>query len=696
MKEKFLQISFLVISLFIFTFAFIMVKPVETDLIKAFLVPNTKQDEALIKLANLSSEKLNVIFVAKDMENLEDLTDEFKKEFTDLFNKTQFNTSEILNIYKKYPQNFISKCQRLLLKQKNYKAIDNIAYENLYNPLAFYIISPDKDPYLFATDFVMQNSSLQQEEIKEQNGKLYSCLQLDIKKNNDIKKISEFQRKYKTNKDKYIILTGSPIHSFVTGSKSKTEINFICIISTLAVILFCKFYFRTTKILIPIMLSIIYGALLGFSVTSLLFKSVHILAFVFSTSLIGITLDYSLHYFLTKNDKDFKKNLTSSMITTVLAFSVLYFSKIRLLKQIAVFTSFGLFGVYLFVILILPMFKDFTGFYAVKPIKINKFKPFVLVFVVFFIVLGMVKLQFNDNIKNLYTPPKNLLNAEKTYQKVFNPPKVNFLIINGKNTNEILLKEEILSEKLGENNVKTMGLNNFISSVQTQKENQILIKELYQNNLKTYATFLTQKSIDNLITDNKKAVYNVEKFPLNSKFMLDKNTSFLILFNSKNLIQISGDKVLDVTTQISKMLKSVRVECLCLIPIIFLILLAFLSFNYGFKKSCLIITSPILGSAFALGVISSFGQEINLFHVLAIFLIIGFSLDYSIFRANGSKSSKDAVLISCISSVFSFLWLSMTSFKLISSLGSVLFIGLLSSYILSLFLISSKDEIEHM
>ena len=103
-----------------------------------------------------------------------------------------------------------------------------------------------------------------------------------------------------------------------------------------------------------------------------------------------------------------------------------------------------------------------------------------------------------------------------------------------------------------------------------------------------------------------------------------------------------------------------------------------------------IIISPLCGTFFALGFITLLGGALNLFHILALFLIIGFSLDYSIFRFASEENSKDAVFISCMSTVFSFGLLSLTSFKLISSLGTTLFLGILISYLLSLFVIKSE------
>lgn len=689
MKKSF-RYLFLIISLIFFAVSFLKNTPIETELLKAFVVPNSTQETQLIKLANLSSKQLNIIFVANDNENLQDLIYKFNSKFNNRFN-SDYNFTEITQVYQKYPRNFITQSQRNLIINKNYNTLDKMALESLYNPLGIYISAPDKDPYFLTTNFALQNLKLTKQDTIEKDNKIYSVLHINIANDRDMKEIIDFQNQYKQNSNQYILLTGSPIHSYTTSSKSQFEINIICTLSTIILILFCKYYFKTTKILFPIISSILFGSLLGYSITALCFRSIHILTFVFSTSLIGIGLDYSLHYLLTKDDNNFTKNLTSSMLTTVLAFGILFFSRIEVLQQISIFTSFGLLGVYLYVLIILPLFKDFETPTTLKSYDINKYKPYFIGFILLTIFIGGIRLNFNDSIKNLYTPAKKLLTAEKIYKETFNPQTPDFIIVRGNSIDDILLKEENIAKVLDKKSIQYLALNRFTSSSKIQKENIKLTNDLYKNNLNSYATFLSKKQRADLINNTNIKIYDNSKFPLLSKFMLDKNTSFIVLFNNLNVKQINGSEILNIPQRISAILTSARKECFILFPIISIILFGFLCFNFGLKKSCLIITSPILGSMFSIGFISALGESINLFHILAVFLIIGFSLDYSIFRANGCKDSKDAVFISCSSSALSFLLLSMTSFKLISSLSSVIFLGIVTSYILSLLLISSKD-----
>lgn len=651
------KISFILISLVLFIFALYKMQPVETELAGAFL----SSDSTLVKLTNISSNYLNILLESETEDGIEDLKL--------LLPQNNFNLNEITNVYKNYPTNFLSENSRRLLQQKDYKTVEKEALERVYNPLGFYIAPLDKDPYLFATDFVLNQIS-KGEDI-QYKGKYYSIIRYKINKNSEVKEFIAAQKQANNGK---IYITGVPIHTYVTSKKSTFEINLICIISTLALFLLIKYYFKSVKIIIPIALSIIFGFMFGFTISALIFKKLHILTFVFSTSLIGISLDYSLHYFLTGEEKGFKKNLTASMLTTILAFSTLLFSNMEILKQIAIFTSFGLLGVYFFVLIMLPKLDTSKGNFL--KFDITKLKPYIFGLISIVILAGSFRLNFDDNIKNLYKPDKNLLQAETFYHNIFNYKTPEFIIVEGKNVNEILEKEEKMNLK------NSISLANFIASNAKQKENQTLVKNFYKNNLNSYSKIL---GITNVKENSK--LYNTENFPLNNQFMINKTTSYIITMEHQ-------ENSINPTIEINKHIKQCRKECLKLIPIIYTALFLLLTVFFGFKNSLKIIISPLLGILFAICFISLTTGEVNLFNLLAVFLITGFSIDYSIFRLYSKEKSKDAVFMSATSTAFSFLLLSFTSFKVISSLGITLFIGITVSYILSLFMIKSKNNEE--
>lgn len=654
------KVLFIIISILIFIAAFFVAKTPEVNLERAFLDKNSN----LVKLTNLSSNYLTVIFEAENKEDLDEIQTGFKKE--------NLNYREITDIYKNYPENFLSDEIKNLIIEKNYKKLDEIALNQLYSPFSLILAPINFDPYLLSTNYLLSKNL--DETIKEKNGKFYSKENFKIK---DKKQIENFLKLQKENEKGKIYLAGAPIHSYLTSEKSSFEINLICIISTIALILLFKFYFKNIKILILVILSILFGFLFGFSISTLIFKKLHILTFVFSTTLIGISLDYSLHSFLVGDKKNFIKNLTVSMLTTVFAFLILLFSNMEILKQIAVFTSFGLIGVYLFVVAFLYGKINLTPKKTFE-IENKKVKVVLSIFVLLVLILGGIKIKFNDDIKNLYKPTKKLELAEKINSEIFNSKQPNFILVEGKNLDEILQKEEKLNIK------NSISISNFIQSTKKQKENQKLVQNLYKNNLDSYATFLSKSEIQKLKNKEFK-IYDVENFPLKKDFMLDNSTSFIMTSE-----KINGS--INPTVEITKKMTELRKEILFLTPVLYLALFLFLTVSFGIKKGVKIIAPPLIGVLFSICFLGLFNVEINLFHILSLILITGFSLDYSIFRANSGDGSKCAVFVSFLSTAFSFLLLSTTSFKLISSIGLTLFLGVTVSYLLSLFMVKSNNE----
>ena len=160
-----------------------------------------------------------------------------------------------------------------------------------------------------------------------------------------------------------------------------------------------------------------------------------------------------------------------------------------------------------------------------------------------------------------------------------------------------------------------------------------------------------------------------------------------MVLNDYEGVSINGARLISLQKDISSQLRKCRIICLSLLLPIFVFLYLLLTKIYDFRSALKIISPSICAVLFVFGMLGLFNCPVNLFHLLAIFLIIGFGLDYSVFRFGGNKKSADAVLMSCLTTVFSFALLGFAGFKLISSLGIVLALGLVSSYIFSLILI---------
>ncbi len=698
----------LFVLFFLIAGVFVIIHPAktETNILNA-VFSNDSGDKTIVKLSGRYSSKINVIAESDDADKSSQAIEKFY-EMTNksVFKQKELNVNKMLDNYKKYQYNLLSSKNIKRLENNYYEAVTAESLENLYNPLGIMLLPLDDDPFMLFTDYIKSLSSGTGDYSSiNYNDKYYSIITIEInpdlalsptKINGEIKKLTQQQNKLSVDGVK-IYLTGTPIHSYYASSRSMLEINLICILSVIFLLGLFKYYFSDLRLLIPTLTSIGLGMLLGYIVCTLIFPSIHVLTFVFSTTLIGICIDYSLHYFIEKDLSKIFKSLTVSMLTTVSAFAVLLFSGVELLKQIAVFTMTGLFSVYLMVVLFYPLLKIDTKQRTIGFSLSEKTKKILLYSVAAVAFCGLFFIQFNDDIKDMYVPSKKLAGAEKLYKEVTdNNSKITFAIVRGNNLQDILEKEEALIKEV--NFTKIQALSKYLPSHKQQAKNRELRKNLYNHSLKNYATFLSSEQVNKLLKEEYPADYlNMDKNSIFSEFLIDKNTSLVMLYDIKDpqVIIDNGYEYIDVQQSISDRIKNCRINCLVMLLPVFVILFILLSVIYKPKNTLKILTPSILATTFSIGVLSIFNVEINLFHVLAIFLIIGFGLDYSVFKAGGIKGSKDAVLLSCLTTVFSFLLLALTNFKLISSLGLILSIGLSVSYLTSLiFEYENKEQVK--
>lgn len=715
MRNKIIKISrilFIVVLAFLSMLLILHRPKTETNILKAIFSNNEK---TIVDLSTKFSAKINVIVECKSAEVCENTA----KNFYGQIDQTKMQTSDadikgILESYEKHHYGLISNKSERLLREKNYEQIEQNALELLYNPIMQPIGSIEDDPFLLLTDYVMSlstNHDISNFTPIQLKDKYYSLVMLNVDgdtalspsvMNKEVKRLVILQKEFSKN-NVNIYLTGTPIHSYYASTHSALEINIICILSSLFIIGLIYFYFRSLKPLLPIALTIGLGIYAGFVVTSLIFPSVHILTFVFSTTLIGICVDYTLHFFVSHEKdtscdeviKEIFKSLSVSLLTTASAFIVLLFSNFILLKQIAVFTVTGLTAVYLFVILFYPLFC--TNIYNPSHVKHfvipEKFNKPIFIAAGLIIIIGLLRIHFDDNIKNMYVPPKHLLNAEKLQSELVKSNEMmSIFVIEGKNLQELLEKEEGVTYELSKKNIEYQALSKYLPSLKRQKSAQILKKELYVNRLNEYAMFLPPDKRAEVINEaliSYPLINNVRFEALKNNFLINDKTSIIAAFGYDGG-EINGNKVINFQKDISSQIKKCRKICLGLLIPIFGLLYILLSKIYDYKSALKILLPSILAGGLSLALLGIFNQPVNLFHIIAVFLIIGFGLDYSVFRFGGAKKSADAVLISCLTSVFSFTLLALTGFKLISSLGYILAAGLIFSYIFSLVCIKDR------
>ena len=573
----------------------------ETNLLRA-VYSNNFSDELIVKLSGRYSSKINVLVEAVSPEKASQTADKFLNSVDkNSFDIQTFDFAKIFTTYKKYSNNLLAPATANLLEHKKYDEVTTEAYNRLLDPFSVMLVPLNEDPFMLFEDYVKSLGSDRTDSI-EYDGKYYQVLSLEVNNelslspdviNSKIKTLTDLQAELSQDEAK-IYLTGTPIHSYYASSKSMVEINIICVLSSLFIIGICYFYFKNLKLLLPVAISLGGGILAGYLLCAILFSSIHVLTFVFSTTLIGICIDYSLHYFIERDLAKIFKSLTVSMLTTVSAFGILLFSGVELLKQIAVFTMTGLFTVYLMVVLFYPLLK-----LDLNPGKINfcvnnNFKKIFLVIVLLVSVGGLCCFKFNDDIRNLYVPSKKLMYAEKLFaQTTGGSVKTSFAVVSGNNMQEILEKEETITRHLESQDYQ--ALSKFVPSIKKQKRNFELRKELYKNELNKFGEFLTPAEKQKLLSAKpQKDFLEYTDLPVTAEFLPAKNTSIMVLYDIKDpsIITKNGGQFVDVTKSVTDRIKHCRISCVKMLLPIFLILYVLLSCIYKPNISLIMRSEP--------------------------------------------------------------------------------------------------------
>lgn len=534
------------------------------------------------------------------------------------------------------------------------------------------------------------------------------------------------------------IISGIPLHSYYASKQSIKEISWISWISTIGIVLLMLLAFASLQPLLFSLASILIGFVVAFAFTHKLFGGIHILTLVFGSSLSGVAVDYACHYFAEyyHQSGDSKKTINyifpgimMGLLTTILGYAAFFFTPFRGLQEIAFFTLVGITASFGCVLLLFPRFyrskavssglwihRFARGFIEFLQQKLSLKYVLGALFCLFLIsLIGFLKLKSNDDIRFLFSPNKQLLALEKKTKEILGYQNATqFFLITAKSEQKLLEKEEKLTSKLNkliaENKLSSyQAFSHILPSLQRQKENYNLIQnELMSPHFSSLSRELgfsgTEKEkvlqdfkvasndqitpkdfLKSQIAKSYESLYLGKIGNVYGSIVLLDNLSSLKPFKLLNQ-PAQGIHFMDKVGEVSEILGRYRHISFIFLVVVYSLIFPLLLWRYGLKKAFLIMLCPISAGFFTLSIMGFVGHSINLFDVLAMFLVLGMGIDYAIFYAE-AKEQKDgtalAVLLSCVSTLLSFGLLAFSSFNMISSFGLTTFLGILFSYVLS-------------
>jgi predicted exporter len=546
------------------------------------------------------------------------------------------------------------------------------------------------------------------------------------------------------------VYSGVPFHSYAGSSGAQREISLISTVTSLIILLLFIAVFRSF-LPMAITLSAIGVSILAATGTVLLFfREIHVLTFVFGTTLIGMGVDYSVHYFIHRKGNPtlergslirahIRRSITMSLVSSEICFALLLFAPFVILRQFAVFSITGLLSSFLSVFCLYPLLKNpsrekrfiFRSLRLPGILRSPRSRAILLAGITLMaftlLIVNRDTLRVENNIGGLYTMPDHLAKSERIAASVLNYGSAPwYFIVSGESPEEVLEHEEILAAALtaeiaGGNLSSYLSTSLFIPSVKTQEQNYAAAAALlpWAERQFEYLGFPPETVIGfreefdrardqfllpegDLLPYLADIIANLWIGPVEGRYY-----SCVLPRHIKNEDRVRAiaaeldfvflvNKVEDISRELDALTRTM----LLLFTAAFFMVALVIRFFYSPRDTARICVAAVLVVLITLGFLAMAGVPLSFFSVTGLILVFGLGLDYMFYMREdhtspGRPLTALAVLLSFATTALSFGALSLSSFAPVHIFGLSVFIGLSAAFILAMLLSGNFSRENH-
>lgn len=528
------------------------------------------------------------------------------------------------------------------------------------------------------------------------------------------------RRIHQTLPDAEVFATGVPLFTNVAASTAQNELNLIGTISALGVILLAWYWFSSLRTILSIAAVTLSAMTFALAFTYLLCGQVHLITMVFGMSLIGITVDYSAHYFCRRfgSDETQKKALIKklsaslglALLSTSVAFAMMALTPLPGLQQMAAFCVSGLTAAFISVFVWLPHLDRHASSCPPNiPTLENVFKRMptwsslfgkaygrkiaLMIVTAAFVVSGLLHLEPSANIRDLNHFPDSLLHQSARIQTLTQIPSTSqYFLVKAKTLDAVLQQEEALQRSLDRSDIKAvslLALSDWVPS-QSRQHAIIALKQTIIERLNpTIEGFLgaSLKPVDTSIREPQAFLstpmgktFDGKVFPVEDSWV---SIVSVIGLNAQNVQAVSqladsieGVQWIDTTAELSAVLSHYRdmVVVFLALGLLFIVGIVTVRFKKEAWRACL---PTILGLVLTAAILGWLGHSVSLFTVLAGILLLGLGIDYGIFLTAHPKDHRTlvAVAFAALTTFLSFGLLAFSATPALHTFGLAIMIG---------------------
>lgn len=625
------------------------------------------------------------------------------------------------------------------------------AINNIFSPITARILPINSDFLNLAIDSsLLKNASVDFESgliyTTHNNVKYYIAQGIlsDKISSSDLLAFIAEAKSYAKDNAAILLTSGGAIFSAVGEERGNFEGLYMSVISL--VLIGVLLYSAASSVhIFKLIFIVIFGFLCGMAGSFAIFDTIQILSIVISTSLIGLVLDFSMH-FLSLNYKRhlpisrLKKVLISGLLVAISGYAVFLLSQMQLLAQIAIIAIFTLIGAFVATYFLLPQM-------IASPLKPSRiFRLCLIKYILFLkksskiwliapILLVMIsipffaKSDFSDNINDYYAPPKSLIEEAIEINKILqNTSTVQFIVIESLDSNDLITKERSLGAILQERGLieAYSGISSVFLSPKEQNLAKIkLLDSIHKNEIFLLDLGFSKSDISSFIRqveslkiiDFNENLYNIfdifklhrfivqdksdfaddsaneadlgdsaisSKFPLKSIMFL-KNPKIATIDSDINaILSAHNAKFIDFNASINSGFEAIKINAIVLKIGAFVVAFVILSLCFGVRLGAFMTLNVILATILSLCVMVVCGVKINIFSIFGLILASVVGIDYMIFALHKQKIPAIlGIILASLTSIISFGIVATSHFGALSAFGFASALGMFFCAILA-------------
>ena len=531
-----------------------------------------------------------------------------------------------------------------------------------------------------------------------------------------------------------LLSRGTVFYSDYASQQAKRDISTLGVTTLLGVLLLIVATFRSVRPLLLCAVSISIGALAGTVASLLLFGELHLMTLVMSMSIIGISADYTLYYLTERMvhgsesspwqslDK-VRHALLLALLTTVVAYLIMMLAPFPGIRQMALFAAVGLSASCLTVIFWHPwlcrglpvrpvparglMSRWLAAWRRKKTLAVGL--PVTLALLS---AAGISTLKVDDDIAQLQALPKAILAQEKTITALTGQSvDQKWFVVYGASAQQTLERLEAFTpalaqaQKMGElAGWRTLPLN----SMARQKSDLELL-----NNAAPAVTNVLHNAGLNTVSPNLAAMpVSVEAW-LASPASEGWRLLWLTLPGGESgvLVPVDGVKNSAALSELAARHKGVvwvdrkasfdslfalyRTLLTGLLCVALAVIACGAMIRLGWRKGLISLVPSVLSLSCGLAALAVAGHSVNLFSLLALVLVLGIGINYTLFFSNPRGTPLTSMLAITLAMMTTLLTLGMLVFsatQAISSFGIVLVSGIFTAFLLAPLAMPVKNE----